>query len=274
MKVLLVGSGGREDALAWALSRSPRLTRLRCAPGNGGTARYAENIAIQAEDVDGLVTHAVDEGYDLVVVGPEAPLVAGLADRLEQRGIAVFGASAAAAQLEGSKVFSKLFMQRHGIPTEGFQVFSDAAEARAYLESPDTVYPLVVKADGLAAGKGVILAGDRETALAAADGMLSGADFGEAGRTVLVEEMLEGREVSFFVLADGKRFVELATCQDYKRALDGDGGLNTGCGRRSTAWPRKARPTAASSTSARCSRRTARRSWSTTRASATPRPRS
>jgi phosphoribosylamine--glycine ligase len=228
MKVLLVGSGGREDALAWALSRSPRLTRLRCAPGNGGTARYAENIAIQAEDVDGLVTHAVDEGYDLVVVGPEAPLVAGLADRLEQRGIAVFGASAAAAQLEGSKVFSKLFMQRHGIPTAGFQVFSDAAEARAYLESPDTVYPLVVKADGLAAGKGVILAGDRETALAAADGMLSGSDFGEAGRTVLVEEMLEGREVSFFVLADGKRFVELATCQDYKRALDGDGGLNTG----------------------------------------------
>lgn len=228
MKVLLVGSGGREDALAWALSHSPRLTRLYCAPGNGGTARYAENVAIGAEDVDGLVKHAVAGEYDLVVVGPEAPLVAGLADRLEELGIAVFGASADAAQLEGSKVFSKLFMQRHGIPTAAFQVFSDSTEARAYLESPDTAYPLVVKADGLAAGKGVILAADRETALAAAEGMLSGADFGDAGRTVLVEEMLEGREVSFFVLSDGKRFVELATCQDYKRALDGDGGLNTG----------------------------------------------
>ncbi len=228
MKVLLVGSGGREDALAWAFSRSPKLTRLRCTPGNGGTGRYAENVAISAEDVDGLVDHAAEQRYDLVVVGPEAPLVGGLADRLEEAGIAVFGPSANAAQLEGSKIFSKLFMQRHAIPTAAFQVFSDAAEARTYLESPDTRYPLVVKADGLAAGKGVILADDRETALAAADGMLSGRDFGDAGRRILVEEMLAGREASFFVLSDGERFVELATCQDYKRALDGDGGLNTG----------------------------------------------
>jgi phosphoribosylamine--glycine ligase len=163
-----------------------------------------------------------------VVVGPEAPLVDGLADRLDELGIAVFGPSAAAAQLEGSKVFAKLFMQRHAIPTAGCQVFSDRAEARAHLESPQTVYPLVVKADGLAAGKGVILADDRACAIKASEGMLSGADFGEAGRTIVVEEMLRGREVSFFVLSDGKRFVELATCQDYKRALDGDGGLNTG----------------------------------------------
>jgi len=228
LKVLLVGSGGREDALAWAFSQSPKLTRLCCAPGNGGTSRYADNLAIAAEDVDALVEHAVEERYDLVVVGPEAPLVCGLADRLEGQGIAVFGPSADAAQLEGSKIFSKLFMQRHGIPTAAFQVFSDPAEARTYLRSPKTRYPLVVKADGLAAGKGVILADDRETALAAADGMLSGRDFGDAGRRILVEEMLRGREASFFVLSDGKRFVELATCQDYKRAGDGDGGLNTG----------------------------------------------
>jgi len=228
LKVLLVGSGGREDALAWALSQSPKLERLRCAPGNGGTARYAENVAIAAEDVDALVDHAIDEHYDLVVVGPETPLVDGLADRLEREGIAVFGPSADAAHLEGSKIFSKLFMRRHGIPTASFQVFSDPGEARSYLEAPQTRYPLVVKADGLAAGKGVILADDRETALAAAAGMLSGRDFGDAGRRILVEEMLEGREASFFVLSDGKRFVELATCQDYKRAHDGDRGLNTG----------------------------------------------
>ncbi|NIM01590.1 MAG: phosphoribosylamine--glycine ligase [Acidobacteria bacterium] len=228
MKVLLVGSGGREDALAWALSNSAKLTTLRCAPGNGGTARHAENLAIGAEDVDALVRHAVEERYDLVVVGPEAPLVAGLADRLADEGIAVFGPAADAAQLEGSKIFSKLFMQRHSIPTADFQVFSDPGEARAYLESPDTRYPLVVKADGLAAGKGVILADDRETAVTAAEGMLSGRDFGDAGRKILIEEMLRGREASFFVLSDGRRFVELATCQDYKRAHDGDTGLNTG----------------------------------------------
>jgi phosphoribosylamine--glycine ligase len=228
LKVLLVGSGGREDALAWALSRSPKLTRLCCAPGNGGTIRYAESVAIGAEDVGALVDHAVREHYDLVVVGPETPLVDGLADRLESAGVVVFGPSADAAQLEGSKIFSKLFMQRHGIPTASFQVFSDLGEAQSYLESPATRYPLVVKADGLAAGKGVVLADDRETALTAAKGMLSGRDFGDAGRRILVEEMLSGREASFFVLSDGKRFVELATCQDYKRANDGDRGLNTG----------------------------------------------
>jgi phosphoribosylamine--glycine ligase len=228
LKVLLVGSGGREDALAWALSKSDKLTQLRCAPGNAGTARHAENIAIGAEDVDALVDHASQERYDLVVVGPEVPLVAGLADRLAELKIPVFGPSAAAAQLEGSKIFSKEFMARHKIPTAGFHVFDDERQALTHLRSPETTYPLVIKADGLAAGKGVILADDVETAVEAARSMLSGSAFGAAGSRILVEEHLFGREASFFVLSDGEAFVELATCQDYKRALDGDGGLNTG----------------------------------------------
>ena len=228
MKVLVIGGGGREHALVWALHRSPRVTTLRCAPGNAGTAAIAENVAIPADDVDGLVAHAAGEKYDLVVVGPEGPLVAGIADRLGELHIPVFGPSAAASRMEGSKVFSKEFMARHRIPTAAFQVFRDEAEAREHLLSEDTVYPLVVKADGLAAGKGVILADTPREAVDAATGMLSGRDFGAAGRTIVVEEMLTGTEASFFILADGDHVVELATCQDYKRALDGDQGLNTG----------------------------------------------
>jgi phosphoribosylamine--glycine ligase len=228
MKVLLIGGGGREDALAWAVSRSPRLTLLRCAPGNAGIARHSECVPIAATDVEALVAHAADERYDLVIVGPEAPLVAGLAVRLRELGIAVFGPDAAAAEIEGSKVFAKRFLDRHGIPTAAFRVFDDASEARRYLESDTAVYPLVVKADGLAAGKGVILADDRATAVTAAEGMLEGRSFGDAGRRIVVEERLSGREASFFVLTDGRDFVELATCQDYKRALDGDRGANTG----------------------------------------------
>lgn len=228
MKVFLVGSGGREDAIAWALRGSPLLERLDCAPGNAGIARYAECLDIAATDVEALVRRATAERYDLVVIGPEAPLVAGLADKLRQAGIAVFGPSAAAAVLEGSKAFSKRFMQRHGLPTARFEVFDEASRARAYLASDAMQYPCVVKADGLAAGKGVIVAADRGTATAAADSMLSGEAFGEAGRQVVIEEMLRGREASFFVLCDGERFVELATCQDYKRARDGDAGPNTG----------------------------------------------
>ena len=228
MKVLVIGGGGREHALVWALGRSPRVHTLRCAPGNAGTAAMAENVAISADDVDSLVDHAAAERYDLVVVGPEGPLVAGLADRLQDLHIPVFGPSAAASRMEGSKVFSKEFMARHRIPTAAFKVFRDEAEAREYLLAADTAYPLVVKADGLAAGKGVILADTPEQAAEAASGMLAGRDFGEAGRVVVVEEMLRGIEASFFVLADGDNVVELATCQDYKRALDGDQGLNTG----------------------------------------------
>jgi phosphoribosylamine--glycine ligase len=228
MKVLLVGSGGREDALAWAIRCSPQLDLLRCAPGNAGMARRGECVAIGAGDVDGLLGHARDERYDLVVVGPEAPLVAGLADRLHEARIPVFGSGAAAARIEGSKVFAKEFMTRHAIPTAAFRVFDESKAARDYLRSSDVAYPLVVKADGLAAGKGVILCDAAEQAVAAATGMLDERTFGDAGARILVEEMLRGREASFFVLSDGTRFVELATCQDYKRALDGDEGLNTG----------------------------------------------
>jgi len=228
MNVLLVGSGGREHALAWALRRSDRLGKLRIAPGNAGMAREGELLDISAEDVDRLVEHATAERYDLVVVGPEAPLVAGLADRLREAGIPVFGPSARAAELEGSKVFAKRFMSRHGIPSAEFEVFDDPQSARAYLEDPARSYPLVIKADGLAAGKGVLIIDDAGAAVDAVEGMLSGRSFGKAGRRVVVEECLVGREASFFVLSDGKDFVELATCQDYKRALDGDRGLNTG----------------------------------------------
>jgi len=226
MKVLVVGGGGREHALAWALRRSTEVETLCCAPGNAGIANVAECVPLGAGDIAKLAEHIVDKRYDLVVVGPEVPLVAGLADRLGEAGVAVFGPSAAAAMIEGSKVFAKEFMARHGIPSAEFRVFDDAAEARRHLETAS--YPLVVKADGLAAGKGVIIAPDRETAIATAEGMLSGGSFGDAGRRVIVEELLVGREASFFVLSDGERFVELATCQDYKRAHDGDHGPNTG----------------------------------------------
>jgi len=228
MKVLLVGGGGREAALAWGRARSPRLTTLACAPGNAGIERHARLVPIGAEDVDAITRHAAEARYDLVVVGPETPLVAGLADRLRAAGIPVFGPSAAAAILEGSKVFSKEFMARHRIPTAAFRVFDDAAAAARHLRAPATRYPLVVKADGLAAGKGVVIATDAAEAVTAADQMLSGRAFGDAGRRVLVEEMLSGREVSFFVLCDGLSFAELDPCQDYKRIGDGDRGPNTG----------------------------------------------
>jgi phosphoribosylamine--glycine ligase len=228
MKVLLIGSGGREDALAWALCNSSRLELLRAAPGNAGIAGRAELVRLGAGDIDGLYEHAVGERYDLVVIGPEAPLVAGLSDRLREAGLAVFGPSAAAARLEGSKIFAKEFMDRHAIPTAGYSAFDDLEEARAYLRSADRQYPLVVKADGLAAGKGVIIADDAGRAVATVEGMLSGDSFGDAGRRIIVEELLRGLEASFFVLTDGDRFVELVTCQDYKRAMDNDEGLNTG----------------------------------------------
>lgn len=194
MKVLLIGGGGREHALAWAIARSPRLRLLRVAPGNAGIEELAETVPIGANDIERLAIHATEERYDLIVIGPEAPLVAGLADRLREAGLRVFGPGARAAELEGSKVFAKRFMQRHGIPTAAFDVFDDAALARKHLERAS--YPLVVKADGLAAGKGVILADDASAAIAAANGMLSGREFGDAGRRIVVEERLLGREAS------------------------------------------------------------------------------
>jgi len=228
MRVLLVGSGGRESALAWALSRSQRKPALACAPGNAGVERHARRVPIAAEDVEALVAHARQERYDLVVVGPEVPLTRGLADRLRAEGIPVFGPEARAAEVEGSKAFSKAFMERHRIPTARSRTFDDLSDALRFLDGSDAAYPLVVKADGLAAGKGVVMADDASTARAAATSMLSGAAFGDAGRRIVVEEMLRGREVSYFALSDGARFVELAPCQDYKRVGDGDRGPNTG----------------------------------------------
>ena len=228
LNVLLIGGGGREAALAWAFSRSPRLGRLDCAPGNAGIERHARRVPIPADDLERLLSHATRERYDLVVVGPEAPLVGGLADRLRDAGIAVFGPSAAAARIEGSKADAKRFMERHRIPTAGFRIFDRLDDARTYLAASGTAYPLVVKADGLAAGKGVVLADDAAAAIEAAEGMLSGRSFGDAGRSIVVEEKLTGRETSLFALTDGTAFVELAPCQDYKRAFDRDAGPNTG----------------------------------------------
>jgi len=228
MKVLLVGGGGRESALAWAFSLSPLLKQLDCAPGNAGIERHATRVGIAPENIEALVSHAIAEAYDLVVIGPEAPLVSGLADRLRDAGLDTFGPSAAAAMIEGSKAFSKEFMARHGIPTARFRVFEDAAEASRYLLSREVAYPLVVKADGLAAGKGVVIAQDAASAVETATHMLSGASFGAAGGRIVVEELLKGREASFFVLCDGTTSVELASCQDYKRAEDDDRGPNTG----------------------------------------------
>lgn len=225
MKVLLIGSGGREHALAWKLAQSPKLTKLFAAPGNPGIAEHAELVALDVDRQDDVLSFCRSEGIDFVVVGPEAPLVAGLADRLRDAGIATFGPSAAAAQLEGSKGFTKDLCARYGIPTGAYQRFTDADAARAYVR--DQGAPIVIKADGLAAGKGVTVAMSLEEALGAVDDCFSGA-FGAAGAEVVVEAFLDGEEASFFCLSDGKTALALATAQDHKRVGDGDTGPNTG----------------------------------------------
>ncbi len=225
MRVLVVGSGGREHALCWALAASPLLDALYCAPGNGGIAQEATCVPIDPMDFDGLVVFAKENSVDLVVVGPEAPLVAGLVDRLEDEGIAAFGPTAAAAQLEGSKEFTKALCARHGIPTAAYASFTAAEPAKAYVRAQGG--PLVVKADGLAAGKGVIVAADTEEALAAVDTIFEG-QFGSAGSTVIVEEKLEGEEASFFALVDGHIALPLVGAQDHKAVGEGDRGPNTG----------------------------------------------
>ena len=227
MKVLVVGGGGREHALAWKIAQSPRLSALHAAPGSKAIGRLATcHPEIKSNDVAGLVALAVSEAIDLVVVGPEDPLTAGLADRLREKGIATFGPSAAAAQLEGSKAFSKSFMQRHQIPTAGYAVFDSADEAHAYVASLGRA--CVVKADGLAAGKGVAMCADAAAAHAAIDEMMSEKRFGDAGDRVVIEEWLLGEEASYYAICDGERIVTLAAAQDHKRALDGDQGENTG----------------------------------------------
>lgn len=228
MTILVVGAGGREHALVHALAQSDRQPRLLCAPGNAGTAEHAETVPVAADDVDGLVALARDRAVDLVVVGPEVPLVAGLADRLDAAGVPVVGPSRAAAQLEGSKAFAKDVMARCGVPTAASRTFGLGAleEARAYVEAHPL--PVVLKADGLAAGKGVVVAETRQAARDALADMLEEGAFGAAGSTVLVEAFLDGEEASVFVVTDGTDYVLLPAAQDHKRIGEGDTGPNTG----------------------------------------------
>lgn len=223
-RILVIGSGAREHALAWRFGLEG--AEVWCAPGNGGTESVAQNLDISVSDVASLVDAAVRNRIDLVVVGPEAPLVDGIVDALQAKGIAVFGADRAGARLEGSKVYAKRFMERHGVPTAGFRVFDVAEAAADYIREAQR--PLVVKADGLASGKGVVVATTTEEALDAVDAMMRRAVFGDAGRRVVVEECLVGEELSYHIVADGKTYVALAAAQDHKRAFDGDKGPNTG----------------------------------------------
>jgi phosphoribosylamine---glycine ligase len=228
MKVLIIGGGGREHALAWKVAQSPRVERVFVAPGNAGTAREdgVSNVAIDVNDLDGLVAFARDNSIDLTIVGPEAPLVAGVVDRFREVGLAIFGPTAGAAQLEGSKSFTKDFLARHAIPTAAYRTFTEVAPALDYLTEQGA--PIVIKADGLAAGKGVIVAMTLAEAEAAVRDMLEANTFGDAGAQVVIEEFLEGEEASFIVMVDGSNVLPMATSQDHKRALDGDEGPNTG----------------------------------------------
>ncbi|HEY1506555.1 MAG TPA: phosphoribosylamine--glycine ligase [Stellaceae bacterium] len=226
MRVLVIGSGGREHALCWAIAASPLCDALFCAPGNPGIAQEAICVPIAATDIAAILAFAQKEKIDFVVVGPEAPLVAGLVDRCEAAGIAAFGPSAAAAALEGSKGFTKDLCARYGIPTARYARFADASAAKAYARAEGA--PIVVKADGLAAGKGVTVAMTLAEAEAAIDDALIANRFGAAGAEVVIEEFLEGEEASFFVLSDGQHALPLASAQDHKRVFDGDKGPNTG----------------------------------------------
>jgi phosphoribosylamine--glycine ligase len=226
MRILVVGGGGREHALCWSLAASPLCDKLFCAPGNAGIAEQAECVPIAADQIDRLVEFAREQRIDFVVVGPEGPLVLGLVDRLRQTGIAAFGPSGDAAALEGSKGFMKDLCQRYDIPTAAYARFTEAEAAKTYVASQGL--PIVVKADGLAAGKGVVIAETLDQAMAAIDSMLGERIFGAAGAEVVIEEFLEGEELSFFALVDGKTALPLATAQDHKRVGDGDTGPNTG----------------------------------------------
>ncbi|MET0100550.1 MAG: phosphoribosylamine--glycine ligase [Sedimenticola sp.] len=228
MNILVIGSGGREHALAWKAAQSPQADKVYVAPGNAGTALEPklENVAIGVEDIDALVAFARENDIGLTIVGPEAPLVIGVVDAFNEAGLNCFGPTAGAAQLEGSKAFTKDFLARHEIPTADYQTFTEVDQALAYLDEKGA--PIVIKADGLAAGKGVIVAMTREDAEAAVRDMLSGNAFGEAGHRVVIEEFLDGEEASFIVMADGKNVLPMATSQDHKRAGNGDTGLNTG----------------------------------------------
>lgn len=228
MKILIVGNGGREHALAWKVKQSTKVEKVFVAPGNAGTALESgvENVAIAVDDIAGLLAFAQQENIGLTIIGPEVPLVLGVVDSFQQAGLACFGPSAKAAQLEGSKTFCKDFMIRHNIPTASYQSFTDQQQAIAYIQQQGA--PIVVKADGLAAGKGVIVAQSEAEAIAAVEDMLSGNSFGEAGHRVVIEEFLQGEEASFIVMADGQHALAMATSQDHKARDNSDKGPNTG----------------------------------------------
>ncbi len=228
MKVLVIGNGGREHALAWKAAQSPRVSTVFVAPGNAGTAQEPalQNVAINATDIAGLLSFAQNENIDLTIVGPEAPLVIGVVDAFRAAGLKIFGPTRGAAQLEGSKAFTKDFLARHNIPTAEYQNFTEVEPALAYIREKGA--PIVIKADGLAAGKGVIVAMTLEEAESAAKDMLAGNAFGDAGHRIVVEEFLDGEEASFIVMVDGEHVEPMATSQDHKRVGDGDTGPNTG----------------------------------------------
>ena len=228
MKVLIVGSGGREHTLAWKIHQSPRLSRLYSAPGNPGSGELGQNVPIWASDLDGLLNFARQEQIDLTIVGPEAPLVDGIVDRFEAAGLWVAGPRQGAAQLEGSKVFSKDFMQRHGIPTARYRSYGDAGAAAQALGRGEYEFPVVVKADGLAAGKGVLICRDLDESLDAIRLVMEERKFGTAGEQAVIEEFLVGEEASFMVFTDGSRVLPMVPSQDHKAIYDGDKGPNTG----------------------------------------------
>ncbi|MBU2590851.1 MAG: phosphoribosylamine--glycine ligase [Nitrospinae bacterium] len=226
MKILIVGNGGREHALVWKASLSPLVDKIYCTPGNPGTAELAENIDIAVEDIEALADFSLKNRIDLTIVGPEVPLTLGIVDRFEERGLAIFGPSKLGAELEGSKVFSKNFMKKYGIPTAASEIFVSADKAKEYIKSVNL--PLVIKADGLAAGKGVVICHKIEEAFEAVDTILLDRQFGSAGDKILVEQFLDGVEVSFMVLSDGQDFIPLVTAKDHKPVYDGNKGPNTG----------------------------------------------
>ena len=226
MKVLIVGGGGRERALAWKISQSPKVDKLYCAPGNGGIASLAQCVPIKAMDIEGIVGFAKSEKIDLVVVAPDDPLAAGMVDALEAAGIRAFGPKKDAAEIESSKVFAKNLMKKYGIPTAAYEVFDNGEKAISYLA--DISYPAVIKADGLALGKGVVIAQNYDEAVSAVRSMMEDKVFGGAGDRIVVEEFLTGPEVSILAFTDGKTLVPMISSQDHKRVLDNDKGLNTG----------------------------------------------
>ena len=226
MRVLVIGSGGREHALVWKIKQSPKVEKIFCAPGNAGTSEFADNIPIAADDIEGLLQFAMKKEIGLTVVGPEQPLVMGIVDRFEVKGLRIFGPSASAAELEGSKSFSKDIMQKYGLPTAEYKIFTSAESATKYIQAKNC--PLVVKADGLAAGKGVLLCRSSREALVAVDTIMRQRLFGEAGDQIVVEEFLEGQEISVLAFSDGQTVLLMDSAQDHKSVYDGDIGPNTG----------------------------------------------